>query len=484
MNIRLITKITGHILILEALLLLLPLGVSIFYQETCTTSFLITILITLLIGFLMGRTKLENKTFYAKEGFAIVAFSWIGMSLFGALPFFISREIPSYMDALFETISGFTTTGASILTEIEGMSKGLLFWRSFTHWIGGMGVLVLIMVVLPTGENSMHIMRAEMPGHAVSKLLPRFKDTAKVLYSIYSVLTLIQIIFLLFGGMSLFDSAVHAFGTAGTGGFSSRNLSIAAYNSPYIEWVIGIFMLLFGINFNLYFLLLVRNFKSVYRNEELRWYLSIITIASVSIAITIIPFYNNFSESFRHSFFQVASIITTTGYATADFNVWPQFARTALVLLMICGACAGSTGGGLKVSRLMLLFRGGKRELNKMLHPRSVKLIVLDGKPVEEKTINSVSFFFVIYIGIALLTLVLLSCNGFDLETNLTAMIACLNNIGPGLNMVGPLGNYSEFSIVSKLILSVNMLLGRLEIYPILLLLMPLGWAHRKNTVK
>lgn len=481
MNIKMTLRITGRIYILEALLMMLPFGVSLYYQEDCAWSFVVSAIIAALVGFLMSLLKPERRNFYAREGFSIVALSWIGMSVFGALPFYISREIPHFVDAFFETVSGFTTTGASILTQVEGMSRGLLFWRSFTHWIGGMGVLVLFMAVLPAGDNSMHIIRAEMPGPTVEKFVPKIRDTAKLLYTIYLVMTMIEIILLLAGGMDLYDSAVHSFGTAGTGGFSTRNASIAAYDSPYIQWVITIFMILFGINFNLYYLLLLGKFKKVLHSEELRWYLGIIGIAIVIIGFNIFNLYNNAADALRHAAFQVASIITTTGYATTDFNVWPQLSRTILILLMFCGACAGSTGGGIKISRLIILWRSIKRDLSCMVHPRSVKMVRFEEKVVDDARVQSVNVFFALYVLLAAGTVLLLSLDGFDFETNFTAMMACLNNIGPGLGMVGPTGNFSAFSYFSKIILSINMLLGRLEIYPILLLLVPASWKNRQS---
>lgn len=481
MNIKMTLRITGRIYILEALLMMLPFGVSIYYQEACAWSFLVSALVAALAGGLMSLSKPERKTFYAREGFSIVALSWIGMSVFGALPFYLSREIPHFIDALFETVSGFTTTGASILTQVEGMSLGLLFWRSFTHWIGGMGVLVLFMAVLPAGDNSMHIIRAEMPGPAVEKFVPKIRDTAKLLYTIYLVMTIIEILLLLAGGMNLYDSAVHSFGTAGTGGFSTRNASIAAYDSPYIQWVITIFMILFGVNFSLYYLLLLGKLKKVLHSEELRWYLGIIGIAIVVITVNIFNRYGTLSEALRHASFQVASIITTTGYATTDFNVWPQLSRMILVLLMFCGACAGSTGGGMKVSRVIILWKSIKRDLSCMVHPRSVKMVRFEDKVVDDVRVHSVNVFFVLYALLAAGTVLLLSLDGFDFETNFTAMMACLNNIGPGLGMVGPTGNFSQFSYFSKIILSINMLLGRLEIYPILLLMLPASWKSRQS---
>lgn len=482
MNKRIIVQMIGRILILEALLLLLPMLVALYYRERAgAAAFAITAFITAGVGVLLALIKAERR-FYAREGFAIVALSWVALSLFGALPFVLSGEIPHYMDALFETISGLTTTGASILTEVESLGRGVLFWRNFTHWIGGMGVLVLIMTVVSAGEHSMHIFRAEMPGPAVEKLLPKARETAKMLYTIYLVLTALEVVLLCLGGMDLYDSLVHSFGTAGTGGFSIKNTSIAAYDSPYIHWVITIFMVLFGVNFSIYFLLLRGNVKRVLKSEELRWYLGIIAAATLIITINILPIYGGVETALRQSAFHVASVITTTGYAIGDFNIWPQLSRTILLVLMFVGASAGSTGGGIKVSRIILLWRSMRRELSQMLHPRSIKVITFDGKVVEEARVNSVNVFLVLYCAIAVGSVLLLSLDNFDFETNFTAMLACINNIGPGLSMVGPLGNYSQFSVFSKMVLSFDMLVGRLEIYPILLLLAPL--LKRQGKVK
>lgn len=481
MNRRMVIYILGQMLNAEALLLLLPTVVSLLYRETdIAFSFLLTILAVVAAGFLCTFRKPSDRVIYAREGFAVVALSWLVLSLFGALPFWISGEIPSYVDCFFETVSGFTTTGASILTEVEPLSRGILFWRSFTHWVGGMGVLVFVMTVIPLGDSrSMHIMRAEVPGPIVGKLVPRLKSTAKILYGIYILLTAIEVVLLLLGGMDLYDSLVHSFGTAGTGGFSVKNASIGAYQSPYIDWVIGIFMMLFGINFNLYFFLLLGKLRTVLRSEELRCYLGIILVSTLVITANIHSVYGGVGDALRHAFFQVSSIITTTGYATTDFNQWPQLSRTILVILMFFGACAGSTGGGLKTSRLLLYFRSMRRDLKRMLHPHSVEAVMLDGKPVSEETLTGANGFFLVYSAIACFCVLLLSIDGFDFETNFTAMAACLNNIGPGLGMVGPTGNFSAFSDFSKLLLSFAMLFGRLEVFPMLLIFAPSVWKRR-----
>ena len=480
MNRRMIFNTVGLMLKVEAALLLLPALAALIYGESCLWSILISAAISLAAGFaltLLSRPK--SQVIYAREGFITVALAWVAVSAVGALPFYISREIPSYIDAFFETVSGFTTTGASILANVEVMSRGLLFWRSFTHWVGGMGVLVFVMALVPSvTDRSIHIMRAEMPGPVVGKLMPRARDTASILYKIYVGMTLLQIILLWIGGMPLFESIVHAFGTAGTGGFGVKADSIAGY-SPYLQWVITVFMLLFGINFNLYYLLLIRRFRAAAQSSECWYYLGIVGVCIALITTNIMPLYNNFREALRLSAFQVASIVTTTGYATADFNLWPQFSKAILLLLMIMGACAGSTGGGLKVSRAVMLFKMVGKEIRHLLHPRSVNSVRFEGKHVDGATLKSVSSYFVIYIICILAICLILSLEPFDLETNLSATLACFNNIGPGLAAVGPASNYAAYSPLSKLVLSLAMLLGRLEIYPLLLTLIPTTWIRK-----
>ena len=480
MNRRMILNTVGLMLKVEAALLLLPAIAALIYGESCLWSILISAAISLAAGFaltLLSRPK--SQVIYAREGFITVALAWVAVSAVGALPFYISREIPSYIDAFFETVSGFTTTGASILLNVEVMSRGLLFWRSFTHWVGGMGVLVFVMALVPSvTDRSIHIMRAEMPGPVVGKLMPRARDTASILYKIYVGMTLLQIILMWIGGMPLFESIVHAFGTAGTGGFGVKADSIAGY-SPYLQWVITVFMLLFGINFNLYYLLLIRRFRAAAQSSECWYYLGIVGVCIALITVNILPMYANFREALRLSAFQVASIVTTTGYATADFNLWPQFSKAILLLLMIMGACAGSTGGGLKVSRAVMLFKMVGKEIRHLLHPRSVNSVRFEGKHVDGATLKSVSSYFAIYIICILAICLILSLEPFDLETNLSATLACFNNIGPGLAAVGPASNYAAYSPVSKLVLSLAMLLGRLEIYPLLLTLAPGTWIRK-----
>lgn len=478
MNKKMVFHIIGRIIQVEACLLLLPLAVSLIYKEKCWLSFLISIACALALGTVMTLgSRVKSKVIYAKEGFVTVSLAWVLMSAIGALPFVISGEIPSYIDAFFETVSGFTTTGASILTDVESMSKGLLFWRSFTHWIGGMGVLVFVMAIIPSvTDRSIHIIRAEMPGPIVGKIVPKAKNTAKILYIIYVVMTVVEIVLLCIGKMPLFESVVHAFGTAGTGGFGIKADSIAGY-SPYLQWVITVFMFLFGVNFNLYYLILLRKFKSVFRSQELWCYVGIACAAAASIAVNIRSMYGSASEAIRASAFQVSSIMTTTGYATTDFDLWPAFSKTVLILLMCIGACAGSTGGGLKVSRVVLLYKMIKKELRHMLHPRSVSVVKFEEKTVSKTILTNVSIYFAVYMVVMISAFLLLSFDGYSVETNLSAAIACFNNIGPGLADVGPTASYAAYSPFSKIVLSAAMLFGRLEIFPMLFLFSKSSWS-------
>ena len=471
--------VIGRILVTEAALLVLPLIVALLHGEAAHP-FLIPMALLVLIGLLLGVRRPARTALYARDGLAIVALAWIAVSAFGALPFVISGDIPFYVDAFFETVSGFTTTGASILTEVESLSRGGLFWRSFTHWVGGMGVLVFVMAILPMSDgHGMHIMRAEVPGPTVGKLVSRMSDTAKILYGIYLVLTLVEIVLLLAGGMPLFDACIHSFGSAGTGGFSCRNLSVGAYQNPYFDIVIGIFMLLFGVNFNLYYFLLIRRFRDVFRSEELRSYLLIVAAAVVAITVDIAHLYDSVSTSLCHAFFQVSSIITTTGYATTDFNAWPTFSKGILVVLMFIGACAGSTGGGIKVARVVILVKASYGDMRRMLHPNAVSTVRFEGKPLTDRNLRGVHLFLTVYILVFTVSFLLLSLEQFDLVTTFTALAACINNIGPGLEVVGPMGNFSAFSPWSKLLLSFDMLVGRLEIFPMLLLCAPSIWKRR-----
>ena len=485
MNRRVILHTVGQIIKIEAALLVLPLLVSLIYREyPGALSFAVTAAVALVVGFVLTLTNRRgDRRIFARGGLVSVALSWIALSLIGALPFVISGEIPSYVDALFETVSGFTTTGASVLKNPEVLSHGMLFWRSFTHWIGGMGVIVLMMAILPADSGrAIHIMRAEMPGPIVGKLVPRLRDTAKILYLIYIALTAAQIVFLVCGGMPLFDSALHAFGTAGTGGFGIKASSIGEY-SAYSQWVIAIFMLIFGINFNVYQLVLMRRFRSALRSSEMWCYLSIVAVATLIITVNLLP-QLAFPEALRHAVFQVASISTTTGYSSVDFDLWPGLSKAVLVLLMFMGACAGSTAGGLKVSRVMLLFKSVRRDLRRIVHPRSVNSVQLEGKKVDDTTLNGVGAYFVLYMMCIAAVFVCLAfepvAEGFNyLETHFTAAVACFNNVGPGLDGVGPMMNYGGYSVLSKLILSLAMLLGRLEIYPLLVVLSPTTWSKK-----
>ena len=480
MNRKMIFYMLGQMSLLEAGLMLLPLLVSFIYGEACWSAFLQAIVVAWVLGLaLMFIFKPENKVIYAKEGFIIVAFAWILMSLIGALPFTFSGEIPSYIDAVFETVSGFTTTGASILTNVEALSKGTLFWRSFTHWIGGMGVLVLIMAVLPTStDRSIHIIRAEMPGPVVGKLVPKARQTAKILYLIYIVMTLIQTVLLWLGDMNLYEALVYTFGTAGTGGFAVDSDSLAGY-SPYSQWVIIAFLFLFGINFNLYFLLLIKKFKSVFSSEELWAYVSIVLVSIGVITYNIYSQFGSFSESIRHAAFQTMTVTSTAGFSSCDFNLWPELSKSVLMILMLIGACAGSTAGGLKISRLILLFKSVKRELKRLLHPRSVSTVRFEGKRVGEQTTNGVAIYLAMYMAIILTVFLLISFEPLSFETRFTSVIACFNNVGPGLGDVGPTGNYNCYTDFSKIILSFSMLLGRLEIYPLIIALSPSAWSRR-----
>ncbi len=482
MNYKMIVYNIGKILLVEAILLVLPTIVSVIYGDGTLSAYAITIAALTVTGLLATRKKPKNKSIYAKEGYVIVSLAWILMSLFGALPFWISGGIPNFVDAFFETVSGFTTTGSTILSNIEGMPKSLLFWRSFTHWVGGMGILVFVIAIMPKTENSsMHIMRAEVPGPTVGKLVSKLGASARILYGIYCGLTAIMVVFLLAGGMPLFDSLVNAFATAGTGGFGILNNSIEGYNNLYFEMVIAVFMLLFGINFNLYYLLLIRRFKQAFKSEELRCYLGIVATAIIIIAVSLITGNHSAGYSFRHAFFQVASIITTTGFSSTDFGTWPIIAQLTLLFLMFIGACAGSTGGGIKVSRLMILVKSGMRDIKKAINPRSVETVKVDKQTVEEPVVKGVSVFFAMYIIVLAVSAMVVSLDGRDLTTTLTSVVACIGNIGPGLGAVGPAGNFADFSVLSKIVLSFDMLAGRLELIPMLMIFTPYAWSRKYN---
>ena len=477
MNKAVVLYILGRILMFEALFLVLPLAVSVIYSESASIfAFSVTIAISLVLGILMSIKKPKNRSMYLREGFAITALSWLVISIIGSIPFILSGAIPSPVSALFETVSGFTTTGASILSDVESLDKGMLFWRSFTHWIGGMGVLVFLLMLKPiTGGSTVNLMKAESPGPQVEKLVPKLQSTAQILYAIYIVLTLLEMISLLIAGMTMFDAVTTALGTAGTGGFGIKNDSIASY-SPAIQWIVTIFMILFGVNFSAYFMLLLGKFKKAFAMEEVRWYFGIILLAIITIAFNIRGIYPTMSETIRQSAFQVGAIITTTGFSTTDFNLWPSTAKTILVIIMFVGACAGSTGGGIKVSRIIILFKTVKKELQYFLHPLRVSKTTLDKKSVAHNVVRSINVFMVAYILIFVASVLLISIDNYDLVTNFTATAATLNNIGPGLSLVGPMENFSLFSDFSKLVLIFNMIAGRLEIFPILLLFKRETW--------
>ena len=481
MNYRMITSIIGRIMCVEAVFMLPAVLISLYQGETdAVWGFSVTILLLLALGGLAILQRPKRTGFYAREGLVTVGFVWIVVSLFGALPFFISGAIPNYVDCIFETVSGFTTTGASILKEVEVLPMGLLYWRSFTHWLGGMGVLVFLLAFAPLTKDSangdsMHLLRAESPGINVGKLVPRMHRSAKILYEIYLVLTLLQVILLLIGGISLFDAVTISFGTAGTGGFAVKNDSLMGY-SHYIQGITTVFMLLFAVNFNIYFLLLLREFKKVITNEELRAYAIIVAVSIVAIAVNIVGMYGSIFEAFHQSAFQVASVISTTGFSTTNFDLWPSFSKVILVLLMFIGACAGSTGGGIKVVRLVVLLKAAKRSIYEALHPNSISLINMDGEVLDDKAVSSIQSFTLIYLLLTGASVLLICVDGFDLVTNFTAVVACISNIGPGLAEVGPIMNFCSFSEFSKIILTICMLLGRLELYPMLILFIPSAW--------
>ncbi len=471
----------GQIIKLESALMLLPIAVALIYRDwKDALVFAGVAAVAAIIGFLLsGILKSNERTIYAKEGFVIVAFAWIAMSLIGAFPFYLSGEIPSFVDAFFETVSGFTTTGASILTDVEKMSRAMLFWRSFTHWIGGMGVIVLIMAILPDNSGrSIYIMRAEMPGPVVDKIVPRIRDLSKILYFIYIALTAVMVVFLCAGGMSLFESLLHAFGTAGTGGFGIKATGVGGY-SPYLQWVITFFMLIFGVNFNLYYLILRRRAQTALKSEELWTYIGVIVTTTVIISVNIAPLFESTADTIRHSAFQVASIITTTGYSTVDFNLWPTLSKSLLLFLMFVGGCAGSTAGGFKVSRIVMAAKMIRREFNLMLHPRAVISPKFEGKKLDEATTKGVGVYLALYCFLLIAVFLLISFEPFDIETNFSAALSCFNNVGPGLSVVGPASSYAEYSNFSKIVLSAAMLLGRLELYPILLTITPSTWYRK-----
>ena len=477
MNTKMIRFILGKMLGVEAILLLIPALVGLIYGEKEGMFFLIPAVILVFIYLVAGRKKPEKTTIYGRDGMVIVALAWILWSVFGALPFFLSGEIPNYIDALFETVSGFTTTGSSILTDIEKLANCMLFWRSFTHWVGGMGVLVFVLVLTSLDKrSSMYLMMAEVPGPEKDKLVPKMTSTARILYGIYFGMTAVEIILLLLGGMNLFDSMLHAFGTAGTGGFSNYSASVGHFDSAYIDGIITLFMILFGVNFNLYFLALMRDFKPIWKNEELRAYLLIIAAAALTITLNISSQYTSILKAFRYAIFQVASIITTTGYATADFVEWPMLSQCILLMLMVIGACASSTGGGIKVSRFLIVLKSIKREIKQMVHPKAVSIIRVNGKKMNSDIIRKVCVYLMAYAVIVFGSILVISFDNKDFATTFSSVMATMNNIGPGIGQVGPSGNFSEFSVLSKLMFCIDMLAGRLELFPFLMLFTASAW--------
>lgn len=483
LNWRVIANINGNVLLALAGLLFLPLICGLLYHEDIS-SFIIVIIISFVLGFPLSRIKTKHSSYFARDGLIAVGLCWIVLSLVGALPFYISGSIPHYVDAFFEAVSGFTTTGSSILTEVESLPKCMLFWRSFTHWVGGMGILVFVLAILPkSNDRSMHILRAESPGPVIGKLVPRLRTSAMILYLMYMGLTIIQVILLVAGHMPLFDALCNTFGSAGTGGFSITNKGIGQYHNAYYEWVIGIFMALFGVNFNFYFFLVIRDFKNAFKMEEVKHYFYVILATTAMITINILSMYKfDVIRCIRLAFFQVSSIITTTGYSSTNFDNWPTFSKMILLLLMVLGACAGSTGGGVKVSRMMIIIRRIKADIQRSVHPQKVEVITFDDKPVPEKVVNQIMSFFGCYILIMAFCFFIVSIDGFDLETTISACVSCLGNIGPGFKICGPFGTFGYFSDLSKIVLSFAMLIGRLEIFPILIFLAPLiGHGHKKK---
>ena len=477
MNFAIVRYLIGWMLGIESIFLLLPALTAVIYGEAELPAYLTAAAISLAGAALLCHRKPKNTRFYAREGYVTVALCWLVLAVIGALPFVLSREIPFFIDALFETVSGFTTTGATILGDVEALSHASMLWRCLTHWVGGMGVLVFMLIVLPlAGGQTIFLMRAESPGPAVSKMSPHMRDTATILYAIYFGLTVLQMILLLIGGMPFFDAICVSLGTAGTGGFGNWNDSIAHYNSAYLQNVITVFMILFGINFSAYFLILTRKFRQAFRIEEIRVYLGVIFVFAGLIAFNVRPMFGSLRESFHHALFQVASIITTTGFSTVDFDQWPTFSRALLVLLMFIGACAGSTGGGIKIVRIVIGAKLARRGVQRAIHPQQVKCVHIDGEPLDEDTCSSVSAFLLVYALLFVLLLVLLALEGLDFITTFSAAASCFNNVGPGMELVGPMSNYTCFSSFGKVLLAFSMLFGRLELYPMLLLFIPAAW--------
>ena len=484
MNFKLVFRVSGKVLLVEAACMLLPLAVALLYGDD-PRPLLLSAVVTAAVGGLLSLLRAKTD-FFAREGFFTAGLIWVLIGVFGALPFRIfgllypeAGAFPTYIDALFESLSGFTTTGASILTAIEGLPYGLLFWRSFTHWLGGMGVLILTIALLPSlGARTLHLMKAESPGPIVSKLVPKSSESSKILYGIYFALTVLEVIALKLTGMPLYDCVVNSFATAGTGGFAILNLSIGGYHSPAVEIIIGVFMLLFSVNFALYFLILQGKWKQALDSDELRFFGAVVSLSVLLITFNIAGQYGSPLTALRHAFFQVASIISTTGFSSVDFNLWPEFSRVLLVILMFCGACAGSTGGGVKCSRVLLLLKNVRREIRQIIHPRSVNVVKLDGRVVEEKVLHTVTIFLGAYMLIIFAACLVVALDNFSFGTTFTAVVACISNIGPGLEAVGPMGNFALFSPVSKLALTACMVIGRLEVFPILILCSTAAWRR------
>ncbi len=476
MNYKTIRYILSWVLKIEALCMLLPLICAFIYNEQTITIWLCSALLCLIFGTLLCVKPPQNKTMYAKDGFVTVAFSWILLSIFGAVPLVLTKVLPNFVDAVFEIVSGFTTTGASVITNLDIVPKSILFWRSFTHWIGGMGVLVFLLAFIPvTGNTNFFLVKAESPGPSVSKLTPKAKSTAKILYSIYIAMTLLEMVLLLIGKMPLFDAITITFGTAGTGGFTVSNAGFFGYSS-YIHIVVTVFMILFGIDFSIYYLILMRKFRSVFKSDELKMYLGVIFISIIIICFDCRHLFGTVFETIKHGAFQVSSIMTTTGFSSTDFNTWPELSKSVLVLLMFFGACAGSTGGGIKISRILISFKSIIKEIRILAHPKSTLKIKMNGRVVEHETVRAVNVFLMSYIAIFIVSFLLITFDNFDFSTNFTAIAATINNIGPGLSKVGPMSNFSLFSPFSKIVLSCDMLIGRLEIFPILIMLSPYTW--------
>lgn len=476
MNLKLVLRLVGRVQVVEAAAMLPPLLVALLYGED-PRPFLLSIALLLVMGLSLSSIP-AKRHFYIREGFFAVGLIWLTTGVMGALPFQLSGTFPSFVDCLFESFSGFTTTGATILTDIEAMPKGILFWRAFTHWLGGMGVLVLLTALLPSmGIRSHYLTQAESPGPVFSKLVPKQSQTSKIQYGIYCTLTLVEVLCLKIAGMPLYDAFIHAFSSAGTGGFSNRNASVGAYNSVAIDLIITVFILLFSVNFAVYFLILSRKFREVLASDELRFFLAVVALSTLLIAVDIRPLYTSIWESLRYAVFQVASIISTTGFATADFVLWPQTSQMILVLLMFCGACAGSTGGGMKCSRVLVLLRTIRREIHRIIHPNQVEVVRLDGKVVEEGTLSSITAFVGCYLLVLLGASLIISLDGGSFSVSFSSALTCLSNVGPGLEAVGPSGNFASFSVLSKLTMSLCMVIGRLEIIPVLVLFSRSAWS-------